>query len=198
MSALSNFHRAGHTDDETLKMVYRLRDSMGLNPTTIGLLVGKSAQWVEQRLRLRKLDPRVLAMMGRDVPSEKRLRLSAALKLVNLPPELQLTVATEIVSKSLSATGATFAVRHAARGAGVVAYAGRGRRPSDDLKMVENAVGSSIGRIREVLRVSDDVVRAMLNDRTEHARNQVRADLRTLGAEVAQLSARLDTLWNSS
>lgn len=132
-SFVANFNRAGHTIAETIRGLRHQHTVRKRGTGEIAAMLGKSKGWVTQHLSLTKLDPKVIAMMHKGRPSEKRLKLATALLLTSLPARLQIDIATKITAQKTGIRAAaqivnTMAAKEGFRIGGVSGEPNRKRR----------------------------------------------------------------------
>ncbi len=101
-SCISNFHKSVHHCLEIARAVNRLRVEGNFSDAEIGKSLGKSHTWVYQHRSLLKLCEEVRALMMPDVSSDKQLRYTHALELVDLSPERQLLMANRVINEGMS------------------------------------------------------------------------------------------------
>jgi len=117
-SVACNFGRVGHTLLETAQAIKRLQD-YGKNISQIRKIFARSRTWVEQHLKLLKLDGEVIALMSPEIPEKKRLTILTALDLADLPEDSQKRIARIVVEKRLKHSQAKGLIRKEMRKLGV-------------------------------------------------------------------------------
>ncbi len=149
----SNENRVGLSD---LEIAWNIRDLRhhGMSIAQIMLLYGKSDAWVYMHLSILDLVPEVQELISPEKPEEKRLSLSTAIRLKDLPPEQQLETAGQIIGKS------GFEAREIIRGVAeqnhTVSPSQRRRRGSDDLDIFRNILKNYLDRLAFVATYPDD------------------------------------------
>ncbi len=97
VSCVSNFCKAGHTELEEARAIARIHKS-GRTYESIARLLGRSAFWINQRISLLRLDPKVQEMMHPSRKKEERLATPVALLLSRYPEHFQIETATYVVA----------------------------------------------------------------------------------------------------
>lgn len=134
-SAAANFVRADHTELEEANAIKRIMETRGKQEWQVARAFGKTLKWVQDRLKLLKLDQRVQDLMAPTRKGRDRLSAAVALYLTELSPQLQVELATEITSERLKASKALHLIRQRANEVGERAGSReRPRKPVDDLK----------------------------------------------------------------
>ncbi len=132
-SCVSNFARSGHTPLEIAYAIKRIMAETGKSAVEVGHLFGRSHACIYQHLSLLKLQPEVLELMNPSRPKNQRLGMSVAVHLVNLPPDLQVTTAQNIITRRLKLGQARQHINLVASRAGVSVYR-REPQPRDILR----------------------------------------------------------------
>jgi ParB family transcriptional regulator, chromosome partitioning protein len=202
-SFVANMGREGYTPMESARGLQRMcamepYASMQITRRNeaIAKACGRSSTWVHQHLDFLKLDETVQGMMepGAKFP----LRASAATLIARNVEgkDRQLRVAKRIVEGELTGARARIAIREAALLSQPVGPGrGRGRRPSDDIAIVERAAA----RLEMSLDVINSIPKSAFDRFVENAGAQKIRDLRhrieRVGAEleiIADAMAKLD------
>jgi len=158
-SVVSNFGREGHTVLEDAYSVRRIKD-MGKSPEQLSKIFSKSATWVWQHLKILRLPPEVLALLGPEIPEEKRLAFSTALLLVDIPKSYQVGLAKTISEMGLSMNQARHVVAKTVHTQGLKRSHSR---PDKDFNVfygfvermnehLETVLDTSVQQFREILR----------------------------------------------
>jgi ParB family transcriptional regulator, chromosome partitioning protein len=144
-SIIANFDREQHTPLEVAEAVGHFHKK-GKKIAEIAEIFSRSEAWVNQQIKIGRLDRKVFEMMSPDRPEEFRLSFAAALYIVELKsPEMQLEAAKKVVSKKMTATRARAYIRLLASETGEIRIGGHKRSPHKDYEVFANFVT----RIRE-------------------------------------------------
>lgn len=164
-SAVANFVRADHTELEEANAIKRIKETRGKEDWQVARAFGETLKWVQDRLKLLKLDQKVQDLMSPVRKGRDRLSAAVALYLTELSPELQFGLATEIVSERLKASQALHLIRRRASEAGERAgSAQRPRKPVDDLNNFMRYLRNTEDGADRVLEAPD----RMLTDMFRH------------------------------
>lgn len=201
-SVVSNFGRVGHTPLETAKAIQQIRDSKlmahlsaGERVERIAKIFAHSVPWVYQHLSLLRLDPKVQAMMDYSIPKEKRLDFSIALYLTSLHTELQFEIAKKVVEEGMSIREARFYARRVAASVGKQVGSGRGRKPSDDYKILERFINRVSRDVDLFLSMTDESFTNMVKVHSVEERKRLIQDVEERIDDLNQLK---DALMNAS
>lgn len=193
LSSIANFNREGHTDIETINMVNRLADEFGYTAQQIADALGKSKAWVDMRRRVRRLQPEVLTFLQPDEEGNQQLGLGAALLLLNLPRDLQIQQAEEIVARKMTHNEARFHTREVSQHAGVMRMGGpRGRRPSDDCKTVMLGINAVNKRLERLLGMPESTFTQMIRGQSSERVAQLEDEILKAQRQMHDLRKRLD------
>lgn len=131
-SIAANFGRAEHTPLEIANAIRTLRDD-GMTLAKIAKLFGKSDQWVMNYERLLNLSAAVMRLVTHEDP-EKRLSVTHAQRIAELPKSEQLDIAKKCVSQSLTLFDLANRVRKTKKALGIESSVERS--PSKDWRIL--------------------------------------------------------------
>ncbi len=100
LAGIANFIRKGHSPIETMKTTDKFLKA-GLPMEKAAGLLGISEAWAKDMHDLRKLEPRVLALLDPRLPKAKRLPVTAATELTKIDPSLQWGLAQRVITKDV-------------------------------------------------------------------------------------------------
>lgn len=191
-SIIANFNREPHTPLEIAEAVGHFHK---LNKTVpeIARIFSHSEAWVNQQIKIGRLDRQVFEMMSPDRREDLRLSFAAALYIVELKsPEMQLEAAKKIISKKMTATRARAYIRLLASDTGEIRIGGHKRSPHKDYEVFANFVS----RLREdetmfLNMLPDYFFRMFCNRPKEHHKMLVQRLKSALGS-LAKLIERVE------
>lgn len=178
-SVVANFAREGHSPIEIAKSIRRLRNRPEMRSlgewekyAKVGAIFGRSDVWAWQYEKLLKLPQEVLEMMHPRVPEKKRLRATIGSRLVDLPSNLQVSVAREIVSNRLRYNAAMRLIESHAKPEGIQIGADR-NRPSRRIDVFQNLLRTISDEIDAVLDGSIADFKMLLISRSAAERESI-------------------------
>lgn len=118
LSIAANFNRPEHTPIEIAHAVDTLHKN-GRSYDEIGKIFGKSDQWCSNCHRLLKLCPEVAAMLEPEDPDAPRISQTAAQRISELPPKLQIYVARKVIKNGYGVFETNRLIRQTAKERGV-------------------------------------------------------------------------------
>ena len=178
----SNWHRCGHTKQETALAIAHERDN-GLSYEQIGAMSGKSDAWAIIYHSLLQLEPSLLELMDPPTPEKDRLALKVGVELAKHPHERQLKLWRKLRHLPVSQQF------HGVRQSAVVSA---GHAPANDSRYVCGHVAKAL----QALKVLDDLgeviirrvipeKRAVVNDGCRMIIEKARTLMERLGKEEA-------------
>jgi ParB family chromosome partitioning protein len=184
-SVVANFGRVDNNPYETALALYKIHKVMGQPIDDVAAWFTKSVSWVNQHLSLMKLHPEVIAMMDFRVPEKKRLSFSVALILTQLPQNLQLDIAKEIVAKGMRMVTAKHYIRTMA---GKQGHDIAGKRPRRNRESLVSFFNRTVENADPFLKFPDgSSIEAVLSSFSY-------SELRTLLIKAQQCKKGIDTL----
>lgn len=162
-SVLENANRVNLTVLENAAAIHRLSTVHKKTHQQILVIYGKkSPQWVTQHLRILSLDPKVLKLLGRETPEDKRLLLATAYHLIDLPPKEQIGLAEMASEMGMSAEQ----VKHMALNQKANNGIKTKNRSSEEFKSVKNFFRKTKIKIDLLVDNSDARISKLFEGRT--------------------------------
>lgn len=185
VSSVSNLGAVKFTELEEAHAIQQIMERRNRQPWQVARAFGWKLKQVTDRLELLKLHPKVQELMAPTRNKRDRLKAAVAKYLADLPSELQIELATEIVAEHLRAPQAMHLIRRRANETGAKAgTAKRGRRPHEDMRNFLRYLWSTEDGADRILESPDHLI-------TEMFRHQ---DPRRLDETVKQLDGIVERL----
>lgn len=156
ISGTANFNREDHTALEVMETIDRLV-GFGLPMREISSLLGISEFWAYQMHGLKKLTPKVAAMLEPDLPRAQQLPVSAAVQISKMEQRLQLGIAVRVLSKDITLGRLRGEVVRVAKKAGSPVRT-REVSPLKRWESVKNKAEVASRSLGDILHVIDDGV----------------------------------------
>lgn len=102
MSVIANFNREGHTTLEIADAIRVSHEHLKLKMDEISEMLGFSEGHCNNLYSLRKLVPQVRALLDPERGNNRRLPVSAAIKISRIPPEHQISLAARVMRREVS------------------------------------------------------------------------------------------------
>lgn len=198
-SVMENFGRKDCTPLEAARAVsevIRLRfgGQTNLEKGTISKVAKifvRTEAWVYQHLSLLRLHPDVLKLLE----EPQRIPTAVAISLANLRPELQVSLASEILNRGLRPKSALSLVRNSVTQKDrVVSRGKRGRRPSDDFLILKRFVVSLGEQAEVILSTPKDRLSAIFAHRKRSDLETIRKVLQKRIEQLQKLDRALEEI----
>ena len=190
IAAIENVFHEEYAPLDLARAMKHSIEEVGNDLPTVGQIYGKSPKTVENYIALLGLHPDVLKFLDGKVPERERMPVTLAIKLINVPKDLQGDVATTAMSSGMRITEAQ---DHIDR---VLSQSGKRqnpRAPKHDFGILDR----QIARLDTVLSTrfaSGEDVRRVFRHRVPSDASMTSERLRTLVATLTDLSSQMEII----
>ncbi|MBK8916433.1 MAG: ParB/RepB/Spo0J family partition protein [Phycisphaerales bacterium] len=164
LSVAANFGRADHTPLEIACAVHALRES-GMTWEQVAGVFGKSTNWCQYYIKLMGLDPDVAELLDGESDGP-RLHTGAAVRIAELPPKLQRSVAKKAIANGYGLFETNRLIRQTAK-EHAIKLSGRERVPSDDWEVLVKFLHGTYKSLQPFLEMSEEELQALFVGRTD-------------------------------
>ena len=126
----------------------------------IALIMSQAVGWVSRHYKLLSLEPKVFALLGPDVPEERRLSVAIAIELISAPADYQIDLADEITVRGLSALQARDLIKRTLRAGGLRKPS---MEPAREFKAFARFTQRTLDQLQNYLETPAPVLRAMFS-----------------------------------
>lgn len=162
-SVASNFGKADHTPLEITNAIRTLRND-GMTIESIAKLFGKSVPWVCNYQRLQGLSEPVMRLLTHP-DKEKRLNVSQAFAICQLPEDQQLPIAKECIGSQMKVYQINQRVRTKKVELGIISA--EDRDTHDDWKVLYRFFNRTKGDLKPLMDLDEDWILKIFNGRND-------------------------------